>query len=341
MTKQLDNSMYYSLDRALTYQALVNLIMSNRGGGKTYNSKVKMIKNFINKGKQSVYVRRYKSEFEKITKTFCEDIKHEFPNNELKVDGMTVLVDGEIAIYFIPLSTATKEKSTAYPNVNMMVFDEYIIEKTTYGRYLKNEVYSLFGLMETVFRSRDDKDNRIILLANKVSYVNPLFTEFNIEPKRNKRFQTFEDGLILVEEFTNQDFIDYKKQTRMGNLFMRTKFGKYAIENETLEDSDDFIEPNRIENLVFTSSLKMGDYEIGVWMQNHTGILYIDKKVDFDSKYRFALRYEDVSNTHLHITEGRKDWRVSQIKRRYGNSQVIFQNQEVKKFFLEEVMKYL
>ena len=59
--------------------------------------------------------------------------------------------------------------------------------------------------------------------------------------QNEKRFQKFKDGLICLELFTSNVFIEKKKETRFGKLVTGTRYGNYAIENETLEDTSDFI----------------------------------------------------------------------------------------------------
>ena len=54
--------MYYNIDSALSYNALFTMIMGGRGIGKTYSAKKRAIKNFLAKGEQFVYLRRYKTE---------------------------------------------------------------------------------------------------------------------------------------------------------------------------------------------------------------------------------------------------------------------------------------
>ena len=56
---------YYNYDKIRSYNALMNIIMTNRGFGKTYGFKDIAIKNFLKNGKQFMYVRRYKTDISK------------------------------------------------------------------------------------------------------------------------------------------------------------------------------------------------------------------------------------------------------------------------------------
>ena len=162
-------------------------------------------------GEQFIYVRRYKTEFKKL-KLFFDDIRHEFPNVKLEVKGKTFFINEKVAGYSIALSTSQSEKSTAYPNVGTILFDEFIVDKS-YIRYLPNEVEIFLDLYETVARFRENV--KAYFLANKVTLVNPYFKYFDCIPKKENRFSTFKDGEIVVEQFTSESFIEMKKKTRI------------------------------------------------------------------------------------------------------------------------------
>ncbi len=125
----MNNSIFYNYNRIRSYNALFNFIISNRGGGKTYGAKKMCINNFLKRKEQFVYVRRYKSEIKEVRDNFFSDISQEFQDHELTVNGSKIYIDGEIAGYFIPLSVSQKYKSTAYPFVTTIVYDEFIIDK--------------------------------------------------------------------------------------------------------------------------------------------------------------------------------------------------------------------
>lgn len=167
--------MYWDINKSLSYNALFNFIIGARGVGKSYGAKKLAIQNFLKKGKQFVYVRRYKEELKKINK-FFDDIKGEFPEHEFKVSPPNFIIDNKIAGTAIPLSTAKIEKSTPYPNVTFIIFDEFILDKG-YHHYLPDEVTNFLELYSTVSRSRDVI---VYFLSNALSITNPYFIYFNL-----------------------------------------------------------------------------------------------------------------------------------------------------------------
>ena len=82
-----ESSKYWDINHTLTYNYLINIIVGNRGGGKTYGFKRFAIDNFIKKKEQFGYIRRFKEDLKKSLPTFFNDIKKEYPDYEFKVEG--------------------------------------------------------------------------------------------------------------------------------------------------------------------------------------------------------------------------------------------------------------
>ena len=284
----IDFGFYYNPYKTMTYNALFNFIIGNRGGGKTFGCKYYAVDNFIKTGKQFIYLRRYVTEM-KTVKTFFLDIQDFFPDDELIVKGKTFLINGEIAGHAMALSTSKIEKSSSFPDVNKIIFDEFIIDKGVY-HYLPNEIEYFLEFYETIARTRE---LRVFFLANAITQTNPYFIYFNIELPYNKMIQTFfndgkgkfskrktkQDPDILIELVNNPDYIDMKAKTRFGQLIGGTKYYDYAITNEFLRDSKDFIE-KKGEKAQHKFTIIYKQHEIGVWADYTEGMYYLSKDRD-------------------------------------------------------------
>jgi hypothetical protein len=178
-----DNKMYYDIRQALTHNCLFNFIIGNRGCGKTYSSKDYVINNFLKNGSQFMYVRRYDTELHK-REQFFNDIVGKY-NNEMKVSGYEALIDNKTAGFFMALSKAKIEKSTSFPNVTTIIFDEFILDKGNYY-YIPDEVTNFLELYETVARTRNNV--RVLFLSNAITVTNPYFLFFHINVDGKKRF---------------------------------------------------------------------------------------------------------------------------------------------------------
>lgn len=328
--------MWYDKSAMLSHNKILNMVLSNRGGGKTFHMTRWCIDDFKKTGRQAVWVRRYKTEFDGengilLNDKFFEAVKDYYPNDTLKVEGFTGTVNGEVAIYFIPLSTSRQNKSNNYPNVNKIIFDEFIIDK---GRvtYLKNEVEVFLDLYETVARLRDNV--RAVLLANSVSIVNPYFLFWNIRPDTSKRFTVL--GQVCVELFTDSDFIAKKKETRFGELVDGTRYGDYAIDNKWLLDNDTFIEP-KTPKAEFMLGLKWNGVMYGFWVDYKVGLIFVNRQYDPSSYNLFTLTRDDHDMNLLLIKSLTDSPRLKRVVFAFRNGLLRFEDMSVKNQFYEYI----
>lgn len=284
--------MWYDKGRLLSHRKLLNFIVGHRGVGKSYGFKKWCIDDFIKNGSQFIWVRRYKTELKKL-KNFFDDINHLYPTHKLEVkgndNGGTFLLDGKVMGYYIALSVSTSFKSVPYPHVDKIIYDEFLIDKTTY-RYLSSEVIILLDLIETVFRSRDNVRG-VYLIGNNISFANPYFLHFKI-PKFKGRF--YKSGELCVEMFKDQEFIDKKLNTRFGKLISEhaPDYKEYAIENEALLDNDRFIK-KKSERARFRCALKYEGKTYGFWLDHREGVYYANEQYDPDNYNIYSLTRDD------------------------------------------------
>lgn len=281
--------MYIDLSRILSYNALLNFIIASRGTGKTYGATKFVTKKFIEKGEEFIYVRRYKSELQKSIPRFFSamNANNEFKDHELGHKGMNLIIDEKVCGYGVTLSTAQQLKSTNFPNVKYIIFDEFIIEEGQ-GHYLKNEVDIFLGLVETISRLRDVK---VILLGNSANIMNPYFLFFDIHLPYQNEIITFKDGLIALHYATSLEYIEVKKKSRFGKLVENTSYEEYAIENKFVNDNKDFVEKKDGQSK-FSFSFIYKDTRLGVWINWLTGKMYVSNDY-LDNGIVFACTSQD------------------------------------------------
>ena len=321
--------MFWDISRPLSYNALLNFIVGNRGGGKTYGAKEFCIKNFIKKDEQFIYLRRYKQELRRIG-TFFEDIKNAFPDNELKVKGKEFYINNKLAGYALPLSTAKIEKSTAFPKVTTIVFDEFILDKGNY-HYLQDEVTAFLEFYETVARSRPV---RVLFLSNALTITNPYFLYFNIKIPYGSTISCKND--ILIELVQDKEFIEMKKETRFAKIIEGTAYADYAIDNNFLRDTKTFVEKKSGTcNYVFSFAYKGEVY--GVWRSFSQGKIWVS--LDYDKTYAktYALTKEDHTPNTLLLSSLNKSHNFKMFIEQYKMGNVYFESQNIKNICYEVV----
>lgn len=318
--------MYYDLSKALSYGAFINFLVGSRGVGKTYGLTKFVIKEFLKKGHQFVYVRRYKSEMSKTTPTFFQaiSVNNEFPDTSFSSKGGKFYINDEVAGYSITLSTAQNQKSTNYPNVKYIIFDEFMIEEGQ-GHYLKNEVEIFLGLIETIARMRDVK---VFLLGNAVTITNPYFMYFGITLPYKNTIRTFKDGLILIENMINEEYQKAKKETRFGKLISGTEYEEYAVENSYRMDDASFIEKKTGTskcNWVF----KYLDNTLGVWYDYNVGKIYISNDYDPHSNI-ISCTTKDMQPNTMMLSIAKSHNSFKSLIKNYKLGNVYYENQKVK-----------
>lgn len=281
---------WYNPDKLVSYNQIFNFVVGNRGGGKSYNFKRLCINRFLKTGSQFVWVRRYKPEVANIDK-FFEDIKEEYPCNEFEFKNKMFYCDGEVMGYVCTLSSSLAFRSTPYPKVTTIVYDEFLINRKSHQQYLRNEVVAFLELFESVARKRDNVS--AYLVANNISVVNPYFTYFGLTPNPDQRYNKFMKKGIVVEFFADADFIEEKKNTRFGKALQGTQYGAYAIENKPLLDNDQFVEKKSIDAGHWYNMFYKGQW-FGFWLDQRQGELFVSKSVNLNTPRNFCLTRDDL-----------------------------------------------
>lgn len=325
--------MWYDKQQLLSHNKIMNMVLSNRGGGKTFHFTRWGIDDFKKSKRQCVWVRRYQTEIDEmlLNGKFFDAVREYYPNDELTIDGNLGKVNGEVAFYFIALSTSRQLKSNNYPNVNKIVFDEFIIDK---GRvtYLKSEVEVFLDLYETIARTRDNV--RAVLLANSITIVNPYFLFWNIKPDTDKRFTV--KGQVCIELFTDADFIAMKQKSRFGQLVKGTRYSDYAIENKWLLDTETFIEP-KTPNAEFMLGMKYNGIMYGFWVDYRAGLIFVNKQYDPSSYSLFCLQKDDHEANLLLVKSLSDSKRIQRIVFAFRNGLLRFSDMQVKNQFYEYI----
>lgn len=321
--------LYWDINRPLSYNALFNFIVGNRGGGKTYGAKKYVISNFIKKSEQFIYLRRYKQELKRI-KTFFADVSQEFENIEFDVKGKEFYINKKLCGYAMPLSTSKIEKSVSFPLVTTIIFDEFILDKGTY-HYLNDEVTNFLEFYETVARSRNV---RVFFLSNALTITNPYFLYFDIKLPYGNTIACKNDKLIELVQ--NEEFIETKKQTRFAKLIEGTDYAAYAIENKFLRDNKTFIE-KKSGNCSYIFGFVYNGVTYGVWRSFSEGKLWVS--YDYDKAYStlYALTKADHTPNTLLINSLRQSRPFKMFIDNYKMGNVYFENQNIKNICYEVV----
>lgn len=314
--------MYYDPNKTLSRQRLFNFVIGARGRGKTYGAKKTVIRNFLRHGKQFVYLRRYETEMPAAEmRNFFDDVQVEFPDAEFKAYNGLCRINGDIAGWYFPLSKATMLKSIPFPNVSLIIFDEFIIEVGVY-RYLPNEVRTFLECYSTISR---DRDVPVLFLSNAITMTNPYFLYFkiNFETGQTLKLTKF----ISAEILQSEEFEQHMKKTKFGQLIADTEYGKYNMQNKFLLDTSDFISSMPPESSYICTFI-LQNRQVGFYTSKLEALWYISDKVDSTCKRKYALSFSEHDQNS--ILAQRSNIFIRELVDTYCQGNLRFTTQEVK-----------
>ena len=282
------------------------MVFGERGPGKTYCAKKLALEQFIESGyqTQSVYIRRWELDL-KMSKgaEFFDDIVKNDLINEL-TNGEYTCIYGRANEYYLAnydedkdkvipmaipfmktlaLSQSQHHKSRSFPNVELVIFDEFL----TRGTYLTNEFKTFTEMVSTVVRDRATV--KIVMFGNTVNRHSPYFREMGL----NKVIRNMKPGTI--EMHTS------KKKTKVVIEYTPTPGTNATIKK-----------PSDIYFGFDNPGMKMitdGDWEVDIYP--HLNFEYYDHEI----KYFYHIIWEeevircDIIKKHgtifsyMHLTE--------------------------------------
>ena len=326
---------YYDISTILSYNKILNFIIGQRGGGKTFGAKKWVINDFLKKGNEFIWIRHFKQEIKQLKRNFWDDIIHSglYPDVEFSISGDKLYINNKLCGYLIALSTSNQLKSSSFPKVTKIIFDEFIFEKG-HNHYRGDEVNDFVNLLDTIIRDRDNC--RAVLIANNVQTTNPYFHYFNIRGDQTKRFVFDHKRGICIEFYTGDVYAQERLKTRFGQLINGTEYGDFSLYNKPLHDNNDFIQ-KRPNSSKFMYSLLWKGYYIGVWYDIKNDRIYMSNQYD-SSGIIFSMTTEDHEPKTLFLREFKRMSQIRDIKYAYSVGCLFFENQMIKRYFLDEIL---
>ena len=202
-------SKYYSNKRIRETGASYYMIVGERSNGKTYSSLYTGLEKYFKDGSQIAYIRRwdedirgkrgqqvfdslvYNGEIKKLSKGEWDSVYYysgRWYLTKVKKDG-TVIKDIKPFAFAFSLNGMEHDKSTSYPGVKTIIFDEFL----TRGRGLGDDEFLLFmNVLSTIIRDPSRTDIEIFMLANTVNWDSVYFKEFGLTNVRTMKQGTIE-----------------------------------------------------------------------------------------------------------------------------------------------------
>lgn len=339
---------YYDYRKLYSLNCTFNLVIGARGVGKTYGAKRDAIKDAIINGNEFVYLRRYDEDLKASKMTFFDDVMHEFPDWEFRVNGRiaeaaTVASSADKKRnwrrigFFAALSVAQGQKSVSYHRVQRIIFDEFIADQV--GKYLQDEVRTFMNFYSTVARTRPNV--RAYLLANAVTIANPYFARWKIRvPKDAEIVRHFKDKTtgryFMAVHFPRAvDFVSQVAATEFGRFMLEAdpEFALFAMKNE-FHDNNGALIKKKDPDAHYRWTLLTNSGDIAMWYSPITKMWYgTEQRPPEANEKLFTIepKYQREGVPLLAMN----DPLMSRMRTAWRRDRVRFQNPAVKASFLE------
>ena len=286
--KNKQNKKFYNADEIMSRHYALMMICGDRSAGKTTCIQRHIIRKAIKKNEQFCIIVRYDKDHKELCETyfdntmdmFYKDYILEYKTKKFYLSKKTNPNDKKLVGYCFALNMATKKKSTSYPYITTMLFEEFTNIEDKYIRNQNNpelEVELLLSLYSTIARGggKQLRDNvRIFMISNNYYLNNPYFRYFRLIDKivsnPFKRFYTTDNPRAILEVTHNQNELKYemaRDDTMMASNFTDLRNELNIAKNIT---NKKIILQLTIDNKIFYSLANF----------NETLLFYKDKKKD-------------------------------------------------------------
>lgn len=240
---------HYSLKNILQQNALYNVIFGERSNGKTfavlelalfgYHKDGIEINGYLDDGSQLGIIRRWDEDFKGNNghKMFDNFISNEEQGNiiekrtkgkynyiyyyagkwflqKINENGEVETKDENPFAYAFSLTSEEHYKSTSYPKIKIVLFDEFLTRKY----YLPDEFINFTSVLSTIIRLRDDV--KIFMCGNTVNKYCPYFSEMGLKNVKNMQrgkidvYHYGNTGLVVAVEYS-----DFPAKTKASNKY--------------------------------------------------------------------------------------------------------------------------
>lgn len=268
------------------------MAIGERSNGKTFSALEIGLEDYFSKGNKMAYIRRYDEDFKGKR---GKELFGNFINNELRgniIEKMSKgkwnaviyysscwymakinpddpkdrIMDNSPFCYGFALSEMEHDKSSSYPEVTNIAFDEFITRRF----YLVDEFVTFTNVLSTIIRNRDNV--RIFMCGNTVNQYCIYFKEMGLTHIKSMKKGEIEvynygtSGLQVVVEFS-----DFKEKSKKSDVY-------FAFNNPKLE------------------MIKSGAWEIAIYPHLTKEMKYKDENI----MYKFYISFEgDLMECHI------------------------------------------
>lgn len=229
-----DDGIHWNLNKAMSYDPHLILVMAGRGIGKTTAGALACM-SAVEKGGKFIFGRRYATEQEEIAdKDIFGGVLEGVTYKNHK--GIYTYLYGDLLLgWGVPLSKSRAIKSlTQLEQVSLIVLDEMFVRPSGTYRYLNNEVEGCtLEMLSTVERTRPGNSVRMIIMGNNEDLFNPYMEYWKVPPFEFNYFDK-DRGLYVEKPKHSEALLELEKKTGLYKLTQGTNYFNYHYDNAVL-----------------------------------------------------------------------------------------------------------
>lgn len=353
LKRKKDTPKYYSLDNILSKNADYNIIFGERSNGKTYAALKYGIERYIKTGEQMAYIRRWREDLRgkraenlfanHVANWLIEELTDGKFNEVFYLSNKWFLSyydkdknkrypDSTPFCFGFCLSEQEHEKSSSYPNVTTIVFDEFLTRRI----YLPDEFMLYMNLLSTIIRQRDNV--KVFMLGNTVNKFCPYFQEMGL-----KNVGVMEQGTIDIYRFGEDgatvavEYCDTIVKQKASNKY-------FCFDNQNLQmitggKWELAVYPHlpckyKPKDVLFVFYIKFNDAILqgNIIQVGDENFCYIHQKTtpikDEDNSLIYSLEMNGKPNYKRKLISN-ASYVESQVSRYFATDKVFFQNNEI------------
>ena len=265
-------SEFYDISELLSKNAEYNLLLGKRANGKSYQCKLTVLKDYIERGLKFVYLRRYSVDAKpRLVQGYFDDVAQNGTIEKMTNKQWQYITARANNIYFArredgkeiksepigqywDLYTAEHVKSQSFVNFGNILYEEFITDSL----YLPNEPAKLMQFISTVARLNRV---RVLLVGNTLTKVCPYFTAWNLD-----RVLRQKQGTIDVYEFPAGDdtitlAVEYCRKTKSKNYMFFGDSAKQIVSGEWDNHAVPVLpKPREMYDIVYTIQIDYNNF---------------------------------------------------------------------------------
>lgn len=338
---------YYPVAKTCSYGAPLTLIISMRSYGKTFGFVLRGLKRWARTGAQFAWVRRYDDETAKTAPVLLDDVLahgymdgYEFRYVGRKWQGRkrgkseNDEKPWSDVCHCLTLSQGQSYKGVSYPKVDTVIFDEFIREVKTPPGYLREEVGVFLNLLKSVFRDRSNV--HAFALANACDLTAPLLAFANVRGEGDietpSGYSWHNNKSVLVHYAKDAVFAAQEAETVVGRLVQGTPYAAVMLGNVFANGGDNLLgtKPKRAR---YRYGFVFNRDRFGVWVDDYTGLYYVNRKIPSGSGLLFTLQADDMAINVLMVERAAPF--AKGIMRLFGFGRVLFDTAATRERFVK------